>query len=126
MVHVSMIPERLFEVFGLPITNSLLTSWLVLAGIVIFSVVFSKKLTDKMPGRVQNVLELAVEKLFNFMVTFASNKENAKKYFPLSFSIFIFILLSNWVGILPGVGSIGIFETHGEKPVLVPFFRSVY
>lgn len=52
------------------------------------------------------------------------SREVAERYIPIVVTIFIFILTSNWFGILPGAGSIGLYEQHGGESVFIPFFRS--
>jgi len=124
-VHVSITPEHLFTVLGLPVTNTLLTAWLVVIVLCIGSWIFSKKIRER-PGKFQNAVETVIEGLFNFMSTFAGDRATAKKFFPISATIFIFVLCANWVGILPGVGSVGFHAAEEGREVFVPFFRSVY
>ena len=126
MVHVSITPEHLFSIGGFMITNTLLTAWLLVAGLSSGAYILSRRLSVETPGRIQIVAESAVEALFSFMSTFAPNRETAKKFFPFAATIFIFVLSANWVGILPGVGSIGFRAAGEEKEVFVPFFRSVF
>jgi F-type H+-transporting ATPase subunit a len=58
------------------------------------------------------------------MTTVTGDKEKTKKFFPLIATFFLFILFSNWMGILPGVGSIGIWEEGEHGRILIPLFRS--
>lgn len=125
MLHVSIRPELLFDILGLPVTNTLLTAWVVV-GFLIIACSFFKKGLKEVPGKLQNAVEAVIEALFNFMAAFAGDKKTARKFFPLAATIFIFVLLANWVGILPGVGSIGFREAHEGREVFVPLFRSVY
>ncbi|HEY4479084.1 MAG TPA: F0F1 ATP synthase subunit A [Candidatus Paceibacterota bacterium] len=125
MVHVSIQSEHLFEIFGFPVTNTLLTGWIVIILLCIFAWVISKRIKE-VPDRFQNAVEAFFEGIFNFMAGFAPNRETAKKFFPLALTIFIFVLSANWIGILPGVGSIGFTEIHEGGETFVPLFRSVY
>ena len=59
-----------------------------------------------------------------FMGQALGNKEQAKKFFPLVATIFLFILFNNWVGVLPGTGSVGFYEEHGGERSFVPLLRS--
>jgi len=70
----------------------------------------------------QNVVEVPVEFFYNFVEGVAGEK--ARRFFPLVATFFFFILISNWMGLLPGFGSIGLVEHHHDKEILVPFFRS--
>ncbi|MDO8564844.1 MAG: F0F1 ATP synthase subunit A [bacterium] len=125
IMHISLVPETLFHIGPLAVTNSLFTSWLAVLVIVLIAVAFSAGLR-KIPGRFQNLIEFVVESLLNFMETVAGDRERAKKFFAIVATIFIYILVANWMGILPGVGSIGFTEvSHGEE-TFVPLLRSVH
>ena len=123
MLNIEIAAEKLFEFFGLPITNTLLMGWAVVAllggaGFFIF-----KKISP-VPSLLQNIFELVVEKFLDAMGEMFGSRENAEKYFPIVATIFLFILASNWLGIFPGIGSVGLYEARGEKAVFVPLFRS--
>ena len=123
MIHVSLAAEKIIDIFGFPLTNALLTSWLVIA-IFLVGVLLLKKEMHLVPRGAQNAVEFVIDNLLGFMTTVAGSREKAEKFFPIVATIFLFILVSNWVGILPGVGSIGFYE-HGEHgEVFVPFLRS--
>ncbi len=53
------------------------------------------------------------------------SREKAERYFPFIATIFTLILFSNWLGIFPGVGSIGLYQVDAGQKVFIPFFRSV-
>ena len=124
-MHISITPEVLFHIGSLPVTNTLLTAWLVVilitVGAIIFSFTFKRK-----PGRAQTAIEGIVDNLLGFFETIAGSRETAKRFFPIVATIFIFVLLSNWAGIVPGVGSIGFTEVNDGKETFVPLFRSVF
>ncbi len=124
-MHISIVPEILFHIGPLSVTNTLLTAWLVVVAVSIAAIIFSSTL-KRMPGKIQTAIEGVVEGLLNFFETIAGNREMAKRFFPLVATIFIFVLLSNWAGIIPGVGSIGLREMHNGKEEFVPLFRSVF
>lgn len=118
-MQISFFPEKLLEIKGFPLSNTLLMSWISMALLTVFGF-FVKSRLRAVPGKVQNLTEALIEAIENFMTTVTGDKEKTKKFFPLIATLFIFILVSNWLGILPGVGSIGIMKHEG----LVPFFRS--
>src|SRR3989344_2187849 len=123
MIHIEIAAEKIFEFFGLPVTNTLLTGWVVvilLAGVSFF---VSRKIS-LIPGAVQNILEIVVERFLDTMEGMFGSRANAEKYFSVVATIFLFVLLSNWLGIFPGIGSIGLFEEHDGKTAFVPLFRS--
>jgi len=77
------------------------------------------------PGKLQNILEIIIEGLFNFFNSVWENRKKTRKYFPLLATFFIFIIISNWFGLLPGIGSIGFTEIKDGHESFVPLFRSV-
>ncbi len=125
MVEVSITPETLFHVGNFPVTNSLLTSWIVVIGLSIGAIILSKKIKT-VPGKIQALVESVIEGMLSFFETVGGSRETAEKFFPIVTTIFIYIICSNWVGILPGFGSIGINEATSEGVKFVPIFRSVY
>ena len=123
---IHLAPDVLGEVFGLPITSTMLTVWLTMAVLLSLAVVLKTRLV-LIPGKVQNAMELLIGSVFDYMRDTLESQELAKKFFPLVMTIFLFILLMNWIGLLPGVDSIGIYkevESHEEVvSKLVPFFH---
>lgn len=122
-IHISLKPEIIAHVLGLPISNSFILSVLT-ASLLLGVGFFAVWRLQRVPGRVQNGAEIVVDGILDFMAQTLGNKEQAKKFFPLIATIFLFILLNNWIGLVPGVGSLGIYETHEGERALVPFFRS--
>ena len=123
MPHIEIAAEKVFSIGGLHITNTLLTSWVVVALLIAAAAVIRKRLAI-IPGGAQNVFEFFVERFASLMHGVLGLRETAEKYFPLVGTVFIFILTSNWLGILPGVGSVGFFEHIGGESTFVPVFRS--
>jgi F-type H+-transporting ATPase subunit a len=64
-----------------------------------------------------------IEFLYNTVDNVFGDKKITKKYFPLVATFFLFILFNNWLGTLPGVGSIGINEIHEGEKIFVPLLR---
>ena len=120
-ISVKLSPYVLGEVFGIPITATMMTTWLSMVILGVLAIIVGKNL-KAVPGKLQNVFELIVGGFFDFVETTLESKELAKKYFPVLMTIFLFLLAMNWTGLLPGVTSIGIFEGHGEESHLIPFF----
>ncbi len=121
--QIEIAAEKIFHVFGMPITNSLLMSWVVAGILIVLSVVVSRRVSP-VPKLLQNLFEILVEKFSNFMEGIMGSREKAEKYVPIVATFFIFILISNWLGVFPGIGSIGIYEGHGGERVFVPLLRS--
>lgn len=110
----SFIAEPIFHVGTLPITNSFIHTIFVDA--ILIGAVFSiKKTLTLIPNKIQNMIELLIQTFYSLAESVA--QERAGKIFPYFMSFFIFILLANWTGILPGVGTIGFFKEteHGKE-----------
>lgn len=111
MPHISLAAEKLGTLWGVPVTNALLTAWLVLGLLLVLSILVTRKMT-LVPGNGQSVAELLVGGLYDFFSSIAG--KHIKQFFPLLASIFIFVVTANWVGLLPGVGTIGFFGTEAK------------
>ena len=113
-MHVSLTAEKLTEIGGLSITNSLFTTWLVVAAVGIFAVIFKLRIR-KHPRGIQNLVEAVVEGFHGIVESVAENPKLARKFFAPIFTIFLFVLLNNWAGLIPGVGSVGISHTEAAE-----------
>ncbi|OGZ32219.1 MAG: ATP synthase F0 subunit A [Candidatus Portnoybacteria bacterium RBG_13_40_8] len=102
-IHLS--PEKLLNFQNLEITNTFIISLMMVLTLLFFSRALSSRL-KLVPLRWQNFFEVLIEKILSFMENVMENKEKARKFFPLIATIFIFIILSNWLEVLPGLGSI--------------------
>lgn len=123
MPHIEIGAEKLFYFLGLPITNTLLTSWIVVGLLLTLSLLIFKKL-NFVPAVLQNLFEFFTEGFLGIMESVFGSRERAEKYFPIVATLFIFILISNWLGIFPGIGSLGFFEMQDGERKFIPFFRS--
>lgn len=95
--------EVIIPVFGvLDVTGEVIAMWIMLLLVAAICLPIRKSLKMK-PGKLQNVIETGVEYLINFFTDLLGGKK-AKKYFPFLATMFIFILLSNYSGLIPGVG----------------------
>jgi F-type H+-transporting ATPase subunit a len=98
---------------GLPITNALLTA-VVVSIIIIVAVYFGTRNMQLVPSGLQNVLEIIVEALYN-QTESVSGPKWAPKFFIIPSTIFIYVLVSNWIGLFPGLAGIGICEAHHHE-----------
>src|SRR5437016_3347555 len=119
MLHISLHPEELFHIAGFSITNSILVSGLLLLLFIVVGLMMRRKLA-LVPGGIQNVAEAGLEALLDLMEQVLGDRRKSENYLPLVATIFIFVLFSNWLGLLPGVGSI-VFQTGTES---APLLRS--
>lgn len=123
-LNISISAEPIAHLFGITITNSLLTGWIVTAVLAISVYLFFKQIKEKgAPSRLQSFIEMLIEALFNIVESIAGSAK-ARVFFPLVGTLFIFILFSNWSGLLPGLTSIGIREELHGASVLIPFWRA--
>lgn len=120
-MHISFTAEKIFQLGFLPVTNSILTTWLVMFFLIIFTVLVRLNI-QTLPSRFQIVAESLVGGLYDLFSSVVGEK--IKSFFPLIATLFIFIVFMNWAGLLPGVGTIGIEKIHGEEKEFLPIFRS--
>ena len=124
MAHGTPTPEKhglsakaveIGSVFGFPITNSMAVSWIVALGLIIFARIATRRM-DQLPGGAQNFLEWLVESLYGFLEGLLG-KHLVDRTFWFFATVFIFILTANWLGLVPGVGTIGwgYATSHGFK-----------
>lgn len=120
-ISVKLNPYVLGHVAGMPITATLMTAWLTMLILVGAAFLIRRRLTE-VPSKVQNAVEMLIGSAYDYIENTLESKERAKRYFPVIMTIFVFILAMNWVGLLPGVTSIGFFEGHGDSSHLIPLF----
>lgn len=120
--HIALAAEKLWQIGPVPITNSILTTWIVTAILIAFAIAATRKISA-VPSGLQNIAEAIVEAFGDLVTTVAAEK--AKVFLPIVASFFFFILFGNYLGLIPGIGSIGFFQDHNGKEVFVPLFRSI-
>jgi F-type H+-transporting ATPase subunit a len=121
------IPSRATEIGHIgswPITNSMLLTWIVALGLIVFAQLATRNM-KAVPSGLQNFWEWLVESLYNFLEGIIGHTL-VKKTFWFFATIFIFILFSNWVGLIPGMGTIGwgVKDANGFH-VSEPWLRGV-
>lgn len=105
-------PEVLLSLGPIPITNSMFTSWIAMLLLVITGVLIGKNF-KRLPSGLQHIFEMVYE-LFDGMAVDAMGK-TGRKFVPLILTFFLLIVTNNWLGVLPGVGSLGFErEYHAE------------
>jgi F-type H+-transporting ATPase subunit a len=111
-VHVEIAAETLFDLGPIPVTNSMLTMFIVM-GLLILAGWLIARNAKEVPSRSQSILEMIVEFLLGLVESTAGRKLG-RQIFPLVGGLFIFILFANYSGLLPGVGTIGVYRTEEE------------
>lgn len=148
-IHVSIAAETLFSIGPLNVTNSFLTMLMVMVFTLLLGTWIARRATLKPHGYGQFIFEGFVDFMLG-IVENTAGKRVGRRIWPLIGSLFVFIILSNYSGLLPGVGTIGVYheeeedlsaqvayvaqpdaqgpaiaqEDEGHHEVLVPLFRS--
>jgi len=146
--HISLAAEEIplpfsAPLFGNHIPNTLPATWLTMVILIGLGLAYNRaQRKEGPPSRFQVAVETVGEGLYSFIESV--ERKHARLFFPLLATFFLFIAISNWCGILPGFGSVGVLVAHhsaeeraiehGEEEVagehgkeelmLVPFFRS--
>ncbi len=119
---VSSSAEALFKLGPIPVTNSMVTSWVV-AALLIIAIRLAIKRPQLIPSRGQAIVENLVQGILDLTSPIVGAKV-AKPTFPLLIALFTFILIQNWAGLFPGVGTIGYGHTvEGQFQVVEPWIR---
>lgn len=122
-MEISLAAEKVGHIGFLPVTNSMIASWGV-TGFLIFISFFLKRSLKEIPGKLQNFVETVFEAITNFIENVTGDKDQARYFFPFIATFFVFIILNNWFGLMPGFGSIGFHEIHEGKELFIPFLRA--
>ena len=114
-VHIT--PLELFKLGGFSITNSILYAWVCSVLIIMLSIVVAKMIRIKPRKGMVQFFELGTDFITNLISSAMGSREKGIKYAPYFVSIFFFIVLSNWLGLIPGVGEA---VTHNGVPLFRP------
>jgi F-type H+-transporting ATPase subunit a len=120
-----VLPQYAVEIarpLGFPITNSMVVTWIVALALIVFARAATRNMRQ-VPGGAQNFLEWLVESVYNFLKGIIGEHLVARTFWFFA-TVFIFILAANWVGLIPGVGTIGwgYHSAHGFT-IDQPLFR---
>ncbi len=117
--HIAIAAEKIGQIGPLPITNTLLMSWITMSVLIAVSYIATHKMT-LVPGGFQNIVETIFEFFADLVDSTVGDAKKASQFFAVVATFFFLILTSNYLGLLPGVGTIG-FQNHDE---FVPLLRS--
>jgi F-type H+-transporting ATPase subunit a len=123
-LHISLAAERIGTLWGIPITNTLITEWSVMLILITFAY-FIGRSPRLIPTKVQVAFEWIFEYVIGFMEETLGSRAMALRFFPLIATIFFFILFSNWFDFVPFVGSLGFYVPGAGGSEFVPLFRAV-
>jgi F-type H+-transporting ATPase subunit a len=116
--EVSLAAEPVFYIGSFAVTNSLLTSWIIMILLIVVSILATRRMPKNMEtasnaelvpqSGLQNALEMVVEGFYGLTRNIGGSW--APKFFPIIMTMFLFVLLANFSGLIPGFSSIGILE----------------
>ena len=122
-MNISLAAEPVFYLNSIPITNSLLVTWILMIAIVLLGI-FLKLTSWVVPNKIQGLLEVIYETSYKFVEDMLGKKITPHVY-PLAITLLLFIAIGNLAGLLPGMGSLSVpLEKHGEIEWM-PLFRAV-
>ncbi len=114
--------EPLFHIGAFPVTNAMLNAWIVTIFFIIIAFIASRR-TSLVPRGIHNIFEAIIVFMVDEMDKVTNDRKKSKLFFPIVATLFLFILVNNWFGLVPGTGTIGVFgEVHGAVE-LIPFLR---
>lgn len=122
----TLFAEPILHVGNFTITNSLIMSWITVAILVTFFVAAGKKAKknkSKAPKGVHNFFEIILDQALSMGDSVTGERKKTLKFLPIVLALFLFILTNNWLGLLPGVGTIGFVENAEHGKVFVPLLR---
>lgn len=114
--------EAIFHLGSFPITNAMINAWIAVVFFVVVALIVKNR-KSKVPKGIQNFVEFIVDFMLTEVQKVTGDKIRARKFLPIVATIFLFILFSNWIGLLPGTGSIGIYGLHQGEVELLPLLR---
>jgi len=121
-LSIQLAAEPLFDLGPLHITNTLLSSWIAMALLIVVGWISSRRLVDTPAAKSwQNIIEAGFEALYNYMQGLVGDK--ARAFFPVIATFFLYILTCNWLGFFPGVSSIGFWEGAEGHRTFTPLLR---
>lgn len=118
-LHISLAAEPILHFGQLVVTNSMLAGLVGSAAVFILFTLGARRVALAPAGRWSQTVETISESILDLIEGVTHNRERAVRFFPLLMTLFTFILVNNWLGLLPGVGSITITTAEG----IVPLFR---
>jgi F-type H+-transporting ATPase subunit a len=114
LAHIQIPAEPFIpsKIFGFTLKNTMVTAWITIVVLLVVSFFATRRMSE-VPTGLQNLVEVFLEFFLDLCERIAG-AARARRFFPLVMTIFLFIMVSNWIGILPGFGTIGWIETPKE------------
>lgn len=120
LIHVAIEAEELFAIGPMAFTNSMVGA-LLASAVLLLAAWYMASRSSLVPGRMQSALELPVELMAGIV---SSSSSRWRGYVALILGFFFMILVANWIGLLPGVGTIGIMHVdEAGHEAMIPIIR---
>ncbi|MEK7574652.1 MAG: FoF1 ATP synthase subunit a [Patescibacteria group bacterium] len=119
--EVTLYAEPIAHFGSFTITNALLTGWVTVIVIAVFIFAMRSRLRE-VPKGLQNFFEVILDGALSLCDQVTNSRKISEKVFPLAFSVFTFIIVNNWFGLLP-LGGFGIIENGEHGLAFIPFLR---
>lgn len=120
--EITLFAEPITHIGGFTITNSLISSWITVLILAVFFILIGRKV-KQVPGKLQNIFEILLEEALKLADSVTGNRKKTEKFLPITLSLFLFILVNNWLGLVPGFGTVGFIEAEGGHKVFIPLLR---
>ena len=115
-IHIpTLAPETLFHIGKLPITNTMVNAWLAIVLFLTLGLLLRRRLSLR-PGKFQNFCEYILDLVMGYFDQVTGDRKKTITFLPIVGSVFFFILLSNWLGLMPGTGSITVGHNFLFRP----------
>lgn len=124
-IAISLASETVGMIGPFEIRNTMLMAWLAMFTMIVFCAVMNTTGYKMVPGRLQMAVEIVIGSLYDLFASILQDDRLAKKFFPMLATMVLFIVLGNWMGILPGVGSIVVHVMRDGHAETIPLFRSM-
>lgn len=125
-VSLALVPlaaEPIGQLGPFVVTNTMVNAWIVTVFFILVAGIASRR-TSLVPTGIHNAIEGVIEVLSGQMEQVTGDRKRARQFFPLIATIFFVVLANNWLGLIPGTGTIGMYGVmHGEVE-LIPLLRS--
>lgn len=116
--HIELPAEIVFHIFGVPVANSIIATWITVIVLVTLSFIVTRRMKI-VPGRLQAAFEFLLGWLYDFCGSAAGEKDG-RRFFPIVATIFLFVGFNAWLGLVPGYGSITIHTEEGVVYLIRP------
>ncbi len=115
-IHIpTLAPDVLFHIGPVPISNTVINAWIAIVIFFVLGLALRKRISLR-PGKLQNKCDYILELLLPYFDQVTGDRKKTMRFLPMVGSVFFFILLSNWLGLLPGTGSITLGHSFLLRP----------